>query len=125
MTADYRLRGGIGASLMDNNFIEVNDAGEFGELLAQSNEGPVILFKHSDVCGVSERAYAQMAAVSAPVMLVVVQAARELSNEIEERTGIEHASPQAIVFRNGKPVWWASHRQITAEALTKAVQENR
>lgn len=113
------------ASLMDKHFIEVNDVRTFVELLTQSNEAPVILFKHSAVCGISDRAYRQVAEVNEPVMLVVVQAARELSSEIAKQTGIEHESPQAIVFRNGKPVWWASHQQITAAAITKAVLENR
>ena len=110
---------------MNNQFIEVKDAGGFRELLTQSQERPVILFKHSSMCGISSRAYAQLATVNEPVMVVVIQEARELSNEIAMQTGIKHESPQAIVFRHGQPVWSGSHGQVTAAALTQAVQQNR
>jgi len=45
-----------------------------------------------------------------------------LSESMEERFGIRHESPQAIVVSNGKPVWHASHLRVTAKALEDAIR---
>jgi bacillithiol system protein YtxJ len=99
-------------------FVAVKDAGALEELFARSNQSPVLLFKHSTTCPISD------AGAAGEVALVVVQTARPLSNEIAERTGVRHESPQAIVLRAGKPVWTASHYDITAAAVEQAVREN-
>jgi bacillithiol system protein YtxJ len=72
----------------------------------------------------SAAAYREMSDFEGEVALVEVQRARELSREIENRTGIKHESPQIIVLRNGQVVWDASHFQITREAVTEAVSKN-
>jgi bacillithiol system protein YtxJ len=111
------------------NFAPVTDAGELDELLARSHDAPVILFKHSTTCPISARAHRQMSELSNDVAgrisLVIVQRARELSRRVAEQTGIQHESPQTIILRNGQAVWSASHFDITAEAVTQAVQENK
>ena len=55
------------------------------------------------------------------VYLINVITEKARSQEIERRTGIRHESPQAIVFRNGDPVWHGSHGAVTDEALERAV----
>src|SRR3954467_6256626 len=101
---------------METHFNQVNDTNALDQLLARSHEEPVILFKHSTTCPISANAYRQMSQVEGAVSLVVVQRARDVSNEIESRTGIRHESPQAIVLRNGEAVWNASHFDITSDA---------
>jgi bacillithiol system protein YtxJ len=56
-----------------------------------------------------------------PAYIVHVRSERPLSQQIAERSGIQHESPQLIVLRSGAPVWSASHREITAEALARRV----
>jgi bacillithiol system protein YtxJ len=90
----------------------------------RSHDAPVILFKHSTTCPISSAAYQQMSRVAEEVSLVVVQKARDVSKEIEARTGIQHESPQTIVLRNGEAVWSASHYDITAGAVEEAVREH-
>lgn len=109
---------------MGNHFTQITDNATLDQLLARSNDAPVILFKHSSTCPVSSAAYEQMSQVKADVSLIVVQRARDVSNEIETRTGIPHASPQAIILRNGEAVWNASHFDITTGAVEQAVREN-
>lgn len=117
------------ASQQAAEFVEVDDTAALEELFARSQEAPVVLFKHSTTCPISARAHQQMsrldASVARDVGLVVVQTARGVSQEIASRTGIRHESPQAIILRNGKAVWDASHFDITAEAVEGAVNENR
>ena len=50
---------------------------------------------------------------------VDVRAQRPLSQQIAARSGVEHGSPQVIIFRRGTPVWNASHQDITAAALAR------
>ena len=93
---------------MEENFSPVSDAAALEELFERSNTEPVLLFKHSTACPISARAYSQMTGVKTPVSIVVVQDSRGVSSEVEQRTGIRHETPQALVLRNGR-VWNASH----------------
>ena len=105
-----------------SNFQTVSDAAALEELFERSKEGPVLLFKHSNSCPISARAYGQMEGVETPVSIVVVQQSRDLSREIEQRTGVRHETPQALVIRNGRAVWNASHFDVTAQAVEQAVK---
>jgi bacillithiol system protein YtxJ len=101
------------------NFIELNSIEKLEELFEKSNEKPVVLFKHSVTCPISAGVYHEVSEVEADVNLVVVQKARNISNEIASKTGIRHESPQAIVLKNGKAVYHASHYDITAKDIQK------
>lgn len=109
---------------MGTPFTPITDATALDELMMRSNDAPVILFKHSSTCPISAGAYREMSKVTEDVALLVVQRARDLSREVERRTGVRHESPQAIVLRNGQAVWNASHWDVTSDAVEKAVRAN-
>jgi bacillithiol system protein YtxJ len=109
---------------MGNQFTPITETSDLDQLVERSHATPVILFKHSTTCPISSAAYKQMSEVAEEVSLVVVQRARDVSKEIEARTGIQHESPQTIVLRNGEAVWSASHYDITAGAVEEAVREH-
>jgi bacillithiol system protein YtxJ len=109
---------------METNFSPVSDAAALEELFARSHTEPVLLFKHSNTCPISARAYRQMEDVKTPVSIVVVQKSRDISREVEQRTGVRHETPQALVLRNGRVVWNASHFDITSDVVEQAVREN-
>ena len=109
---------------MEANFSPVSDAAALEELFARSHTEPVLLFKHSSACPISARAYRQMEGVKTPVSIVVVQKSRDVSREVEQRTGVRHETPQALVIRNGRVVWNASHFDITSDVVEQAVREN-
>ena len=110
--------------MMENQFIPVGDQQELDQLIARSHEAPVLVFKHSTTCPISAAAYREMRQLATEVALVVVQHAREVSREVEARTGIRHESPQALVLRNGEAVWTASHWRLTAEEVERAMREH-
>jgi len=101
------------------NFIELNSIEQLEELFIESNSKPVVLFKHSVTCPISSGVYTEVSEVEADVNIIVVQTARHISNEIAGRTGVRHESPQAIVLKNGKAVYHASHYDITAEDVER------
>lgn len=85
-----------------------------------------IIFKHSPYCGRSVSAEAQIQRYvsrpdALPVTTVHVFDQRALSDALEEVTGVQHESPQALLVRDGVVYWHASHRRVTDEALVSAV----
>jgi bacillithiol system protein YtxJ len=117
------------ASQQAAEFVEVDDPAMLDQLFARSADAPVVLFKHSTTCPISARAHRQMSKLDGgavgEVAMVVVQHARSVSDEIARRTGVRHESPQAFILRGGKAVWHASHFDITADAVERAVGENK
>jgi bacillithiol system protein YtxJ len=108
---------------MNNGFIELRDVAALDNFLAQSNGDPVIIFKHSDSCGISARAYTQMSELERPVGLVTVQTARAVSDEIGKRMGLAHETPQVMIVSDGRVAWTASHGQVKAAAVEAALRE--
>lgn len=104
---------------------------DLDEAVEASRERPVFLFKHSLTCGISASAYrafrsfADRRAEDALFALVEIQRARPVSTGIAERTGVRHESPQAILLRDGRPVWHASHWEIGEAALERALDRAR
>ena len=68
-------------------FVELHNNEQLDEFLAASNGNPAILFKYSDSCGISARAYREMARLTQPVGIITVQNARDLSDELHVRAG--------------------------------------
>jgi len=90
-----------------------------------------IFFKHSNRCPVSAGAKIEMDSFlrhhkddkdfQFEYELIDVIGNRDRSNEIAEKYGIEHESPQIIMVDNSdQVVWHASHRAIDEDAIIKA-----
>ena len=84
-----------------------------------------LLFKHSNRCSISGRAMGvlesfltEQPGLNAGVLDVVAE--RALAQAAAQQTGVPHASPQAILIRDGAAVWDASHFDITTDALRQA-----
>lgn len=105
-------------------FIPLADRQALDELFTLSYSKPVVIFKHSMTCPISSNAYEQMSQLDHEVSLIVVQRARDLSRELETRTGVRHESPQAIILRNGQAVWNASHWRVTRDAVEQALGQH-
>ena len=106
---------------MTANFIKVNTTEELDGLFEKSSEQPVFLFKHSLTCPISSGVFQTVSEIETDVYLVVVQHARDISNEIAEKTGVRHETPQAIVIKDGKPVYHASHYDVTVREVEESL----
>ncbi|HEY4629522.1 MAG TPA: bacillithiol system redox-active protein YtxJ [Flavobacterium sp.] len=108
------------------NWNELTDLGQLNEIIAISNEKPVAIFKHSTRCSVSRMALKQFenefdsSDKVTPYFLDLI-AHRDISNEIANRFGVTHQSPQLILIKEGKAVYNVSHSDIDAEELGKKV----
>ena len=113
---------------MERALTPISGIDELERMLAESRTRPLLLFKHSYTCGVSAEAldevYAHIEEQARGVRyaMVTVQTHRDVSNAIAERLGIRHETPQAILVRNGRAVWNASHFRVTASEVDRAIQ---
>lgn len=102
---------------------------ELDHALGESRQRPLVLFKHSYSCGVSAEALDELLAHladkrrDARYAMVTVQTHREVSNAIAARLGVRHETPQALVVRDGRVIWSASHFRVNAAALEKALAQ--
>lgn len=96
---------------------------ELDAVIDASHTAPVILFKHSQSCGVSHMAKASLALGEVPVVhQVVVQQARDVSDAIADQLGVRHQSPQVLVVSGGTAAWHTSHAGVTARRVADAVR---
>jgi len=104
---------------MHANFIKVESLDGLDELFAASFDRPVVLFKHSNSCGISSHLLELAESIDGEVNVVVIQENRALSNEIAERIGYRHQSPQVFVIIDGKAVYHATHYGIDPEKIAE------
>jgi len=85
-----------------------------------------VVFKHSLVCPVSDRAFREYEAFHAarpdvPTAWIDVIGERAWSRHVAAAGGVTHESPQALYVKDGRVVWHASHGGITRATLEAAV----
>ena len=104
------------------NYTEILDIEQWQQILASSNEHPIVVLKHSTTCPISAAAYREYTSEALQnAYLVKVIEQRDVSNEIAKDLQVQHASPQAIVIQNGQATWQATHHHITAQAIKEAL----
>ncbi|MEZ7514395.1 bacillithiol system redox-active protein YtxJ [Flavobacterium frigidarium] len=104
----------------------LNHIDQLNEIIAESKDKPVAIFKHSTRCSISRMALKQFEnefdfpEKVTPYFLDLI-AFREISNDIASRFGVQHQSPQLILIKNGKAVYNTSHSDIDAAVLKAKV----
>ena len=117
---------------MHPHLIHLQNLDDLDRLLSESHARPLLLFKHSYSCGVSAEALDELvdhlnadvvaAGLTEPqYAMVTVQTHRDVSNAVSTRLGVRHETPQALLVRDGRVVWAASHFRVTADAMKKAL----
>ncbi|RZP13535.1 MAG: bacillithiol system redox-active protein YtxJ [Flavobacteriales bacterium] len=108
-------------------WIPLTSLNQLDEILKDSNEKPIAIFKHSTRCGISRMALRQfekqlnieMSSVSLYFLDLLVY--REISNEIATRFKVHHQSPQLIILKNGTAIHQSSHHEIDATILVNYI----
>jgi len=98
---------------------KVDSVEALDEVFERSYREPVLLFKHSNRCGISSHILEMAAEVDAELNVIVIQENRDLSSDVVSRTGYSHQSPQVFVLVNGKPVYHATHYGIDPEVMSR------
>lgn len=114
------------AFMSDAPFHTLTSDADWTEALAQSEETPVLIFKHSSTCPVSGQANTEMTELvedeDVQVYRVVVQDHRSVSDEIEADLDVRHETPQAILLHEKEPVFDTSHFNVTADRLREELR---
>ncbi len=100
---------------------------ELNALTEDSTGKPQVIFKHSTSCGISsmvlrsfEKQY-QHVEEMVDFYFLNIQQNRALSDEIANRFGIRHESPQLLVIKNRIAVFDTSHSSISYASLEQYV----
>jgi bacillithiol system protein YtxJ len=103
------------------NWIPLNQETQLDEIVANSNNIPQVIFKHSTRCSISSMAKNRLDKKDAPnginFYLLDLIKYRNISNKIAEDFHVRHQSPQVLVINNGKCVYDESHSGITFDEI--------
>lgn len=103
---------------------ELTEQSQLEQLKTQSDEQPVLIFKHSTRCSISRFALKQfenefdLQDKIAPYFLDLLNH-RDISNEIALQFNVQHQSPQLLILKNRVVVYYTSHENIDATELKK------
>lgn len=113
----------FGASKKEQNinWVKFTNAEQLKEFIQESNEQPVLFFKHSIRCSISSMALNRVESDwdledVTPVYLDLINF-RNLSNLLAETFEVEHQSPQVILVKEGKSIYNASHGEISVAGI--------
>ncbi|MCY1494536.1 hypothetical protein D3C87_68960 [compost metagenome] len=104
------------------NWNALTELKQLDSIVEESEEKPIVIFKHSTRCSISrmalknfEREYSDENVAS--LYFLDLLSHRDVSNEIAQRFHVIHQSPQLLLIKNGQSVYDVSHSEIDAEAL--------
>jgi bacillithiol system protein YtxJ len=94
----------------------------------ESFNQPVLLFKHSTTCSISntalnrfERKWNDEKAKSLKPYYLDLLKLRPISHEIAQKFNIQHESPQALLIKDGKCIYNASHFDISFDEIVEKI----
>ena len=109
------------------NWIALKSPDQLEALRAESKNQPVIIFKHSTRCSISQTALSRLERNWKEDEMTTVKpyyldllSYRELSNRIVDLFEVEHQSPQVIVVKDGDVVFHKSHFEIDFQSIKNA-----
>ncbi len=104
----------------------IRSSEDLDSVFTGSFDRPYIVLKHSISCGISADILHQLTGlVDYEINVIVVQTERSLSDEVADRTGHRHQSPQVFVLADGKSVYHATHYGIDPDAVNLNLQVNK
>lgn len=105
------------------NWIALTEEAQLDQIKEQSKQQPVVIFKHSTRCSISDMAKGRLERKTAPenVQFYYLDLIRyrNVSNNIAEVFGIRHESPQILLIKNGECVYDESHNGISMEEIAE------
>jgi len=110
------------------NWTPITEIAQLDAIDAASGAKPILLFKHSTTCSISrtaldrlERAWTAADSEVRTAYYLDLLKYRSVSNAIAERYGVTHESPQALVIRDARCRYHASHFGITYAGVKAAL----
>jgi bacillithiol system protein YtxJ len=94
---------------------------QLDEIIGESHQHPVLIFKHSTRCSISSMAKNRLDRHEVPTnssfYYLDLIAHRDISNKVAEVFQVKHESPQVLLIKNGACEYEESHNGITFEEI--------
>jgi bacillithiol system protein YtxJ len=110
------------------NWHPLTTAAQIDEVIEESKNAPVVIFKHSTSCSISataksrlERQWAGAGLDHVKLYYLDLLRYRPVSNEVSEVLHVRHESPQLLLVQDGVCTYDASHMGISVDALKQKV----
>lgn len=111
------------------NWIKLISPEQISEIKEISKSNPVLLFKHSTTCSISnttlnrlERNWKEEGMKISAFYLDLLNY-RSISKEIAEEFQVEHQSPQVLIIKDGQSVYNNSHFGIDYPSIKDQLQK--
>ena len=111
-------------------WIELKETGQIEEIISESQEQPILIFKHSVRCGTSamaldrlQRSWDNSEMGTLKTYFLDLIRYREVSNEVAHRFEVWHQSPQILIIYQGTCVYDTSHMGISYQDVRSTVSE--
>jgi bacillithiol system protein YtxJ len=98
------------------------------DIVRESQEQPVLIFKHSTTCSISaaakgkiERQWADAGLDNVKIYYLDLLRFRPISQEIAQKFSVQHESPQLLLIQDGECRYDASHMGIRLGDVKQAV----
>ena len=114
------------------NYYELHTVDDWRSALKDTtkNKGFMVVFKHSTRCFTSMMAWRSLKkewsldSNEYPFYFLDLIRHRDISRDISEKSGIQHESPQILVFKDGRVIHNESHSGIDAQEIAQVVQKH-
>lgn len=110
------------------DWIHLTEVSQVDDLIKESHQHPVVIFKHSTTCGISAGAqhriksgWEDLSSADFAFYYLDLLSHRDVSNYIAERLEIVHQSPQIIVVKDGIAVYDTSHHSVNAAIIAEQI----
>lgn len=105
------------------NWIALTEEAQLDQIKEQSKQQPVVIFKHSTRCSISDMAKGRLERKAVPenVQFYYLDLIRyrNISNDIAKVFGVRHESPQVLLIKDGECVYDESHNGISMEEIAE------
>lgn len=106
------------------NWIQLTQSTQVEDIIAISEQKPVIIFKNSNRCYISKFALRNFEGsftnpTESPCYMVDVVGDRLISIELADRFKVHHESPQLLIISKGQAAFNTSHESIDGKETEK------
>ena len=114
------------------NWITLNSLSQLDQIKEESQQSPVLIFKHSTRCATSrmsldrlERNWDPQETENIKPYYLDLISYRSVSNSIADTFGIDHESPQILLIVKGESVLDLSHFEIDYDRILQTIKSQK
>ncbi len=110
------------------NWKKLDNIDLLNSIAEESKDKTIVIFKHSTSCSISamalnrlERSWKDEEMENTDPYYLDLLSYRNISNEIAQKFGVDHQSPQVLIIKNGVCTYDNSHMGISYQSIKNEV----